>query len=432
MVAYLYTMPKIQDIHAREVLDSRGNPTVEVDVILNSGQIARASVPSGASTGEKEAIELRDGDVKRFGGKGVLKAIENIHTFIAPDLVGMDPLEQEKIDTRMMELDGTENKSHLGANAILGVSLAVLKAGALSSGKKLYVYIHDTYNQNGQYVLPVPMVNILNGGAHADNSADIQEFMVMPIGAQSMKQAVQMASEIFHALKSVLKKRGLNTNVGDEGGFAPTLDSNEDAFKVILEATTQSGYTAGKDVVLAMDAASDQFSKDGKYVLAKDNVALDSQGLIVLYEQWVSKYPIQSIEDGLNEHDSANWVQLNERLGGTVQLVGDDLIVTNPKILQQAIDGKWANAVLVKVNQIGTVTETVQTVQMAHQAGWRVIISHRSGETEDTTISDLVVGLGTGQIKTGSMSRTDRVCKYNQLMRIEEELGEKGTFYKFR
>ncbi|HLD19984.1 MAG TPA: phosphopyruvate hydratase [Patescibacteria group bacterium] len=424
-------MAKIKEVHAREILDSRGNPTVEVDVMLDSGQMTRASVPSGASTGEKEAIELRDADSKRFGGKGVLKAIENIYTLIAPDIIGMDPTEQEKVDTRMIELDGTENKSHLGANAILGVSLAVLKAGALASDKKLYEYIHDAYNPTGSYVLPMPMVNILNGGAHADNSADIQEFMIMPIGAQSMKQAVQIAGETFHALKSVLKKRGLNTNVGDEGGFAPTLDSNEDAFKVILEAITQAGYTVGKDVVLAMDAAADQFSKDGKYVLAKDHVALDSQGLIALYEQWVSTYPIQSIEDGLNEHDSMNWVQLNERLGGKVQLVGDDLIVTNPKILRQAIDEKWANAVLVKLNQIGTVTETVQTVRMAHEAGWRAIISHRSGETEDATIADLVVGLGTGQIKTGSMSRTDRVCKYNQLMRIEEELGSKGALYEF-
>ncbi|HAZ16356.1 MAG: phosphopyruvate hydratase [Candidatus Jacksonbacteria bacterium RIFCSPLOWO2_02_FULL_43_9] len=424
-------MAKIKEIHAREILDSRGNPTVEVDVVLDSGQRSRASVPSGASTGEKEAIELRDEDAKRFAGKGVLKAIENIHTLIAPDLAGMDPTEQEKIDTRMIELDGTENKSHLGANAILGVSSAVLKAGALDSEKPLYEYIHDTYNPDGAYVLPVPMVNILNGGAHADNSSDIQEFMIMPIGAQSIRQAVQMAGETFHALKSVLKKRGLNTNVGDEGGFAPTLDSNEDAFKVILEAIAQAGYEAGKDVVLAIDAASDQFSKDGTYVLSKDNLTLDSDGLIGLYEQWVSKYPMRSIEDGLNEHDSAHWVRLSERLGKTIQIVGDDLIVTNPKILRQAIDEKWANAVLVKLNQIGTVTETVQTVQMAHEAGWRAIISHRSGETEDTTIADLVVGLGTGQIKTGSMSRTDRLCKYNQLMRIEEELGSRASLYRF-
>jgi len=420
-------MAKIKEIHAREILDSRGNPTVEVDVVLDSGQRSRASVPSGASTGEKEAIELRDEDAKRFAGKGVLKAIENIHTLIAPDLAGMDPTEQEKIDTRMIELDGTENKSHLGANAILGVSSAVLKAGALDSEKPLYEYIHDTYNPDGAYVLPVPMVNILNGGAHADNSSDIQEFMIMPIGAQSIRQAVQMAGETFHALKSVLKKRGLNTNVGDEGGFAPTLDSNEDAFKVILEAIAQAGYEAGKDVVLAIDAASDQFSKDGTYVLSKDNLTLDSDGLIGLYEQWVSKYPMRSIEDGLNEHDSAHWVRLSERLGKTIQIVGDDLIVTN----RQAIDEKWANAVLVKLNQIGTVTETVQTVQMAHEAGWRAIISHRSGETEDTTIADLVVGLGTGQIKTGSMSRTDRLCKYNQLMRIEEELGSRASLYRF-
>ena len=322
-------MAKIKEIHAREILDSRGNPTVEVDVVLDSGQRSRASVPSGASTGEKEAIELRDEDAKRFAGKGVLKAIENIHTLIAPDLAGMDPTEQEKIDTRMIELDGTENKSHLGANAILGVSSAVLKAGALDSEKPLYEYIHDTYNPDGAYVLPVPMVNILNGGAHADNSSDIQEFMIMPIGAQSIRQAVQMAGETFHALKSVLKKRGLNTNVGDEGGFAPTLDSNEDAFKVILEAIAQAGYEAGKDVVLAIDAASDQFSKDGTYVLSKDNLTLDSDGLIGLYEQWVSKYPMRSIEDGLNEHDSAHWVRLSERLGKTIQIVGDDLIATD-------------------------------------------------------------------------------------------------------
>ncbi|MBT3412739.1 MAG: phosphopyruvate hydratase [Candidatus Jacksonbacteria bacterium] len=421
-------MATIKEIQSRDILDSRGNPTVEVDVLLDNGKQARASVPSGASTGEKEAIELRDNDKDHYSGKGVEKAVKNIETIIAPDLLGIDPTDQEKIDQRMIELDGTDNKEHLGANAILGVSLAALKAGAMAAEKPLYQYIHDTYNSDSDLVLPLPMVNILNGGAHADNSADIQEFMILPVAAKSMTEAVETAAEVFHALKEVLKERGLNTNVGDEGGFSPTLDSNEDAFKAILEAIEKAGFKPGEDIVLGIDAAADQFTEGDKYELKKDGLSLSSGELIDLYEKWIGMYPIATIEDGLNEHDGDNWAVMTERLGGKTQIVGDDLIVTNPKILKQAIEKKWANAVLVKVNQIGSVTETVQAVQMAKAAGWNAVISHRSGETEDTTISDLVVGLGTGQIKTGSMSRSERTSKYNQLLRIEEELKGNALF----
>ena len=421
-------MATIQEIQARDILDSRGNPTVEVDVVLDNGKQARASVPSGASTGEKEAIELRDNDKEHYGGKGVEKAVENIKKIIAPDLLGLDPTDQEKIDNRMIELDGTDNKKHLGANAILGVSLAVLKAGALAAEKPLYQYIHDTYNSDGDLLLPLPMVNILNGGAHADNSADIQEFMILPVAAKSMSEAVETAAEVFHALDGVLESRGLNTNVGDEGGFAPTLDSNEDAFKAILEAIEKAGFKPGEDVMLGIDAAADQFTEGDTYELKKDGLSLSSQELIELYEKWITAYPIASIEDGLNEHDGDNWTVMTERLGDKIQIVGDDLIVTNPKILKQAIEKKWANAVLVKVNQIGSITETVQTVQLAKAAGWNAVVSHRSGETEDTTISDLAVGLGAGQIKTGSMSRSERTSKYNQLLRIEEELKDNAVF----
>ena len=424
-------MSKISKIHAREILDSRGNPTVEVDVELESGAMGRAAVPSGASTGSKEALELRDNDENRFLGKGVLKAVENVNKIIAPALIEKEAGNQEEIDKLMIDLDGAPNKSKLGANAILGVSMAVLKASAHNSKKPLFQYIGEKFcgKQVGdEYILPVPMMNIINGGAHSDNSADLQEFMIMPIGAPNFKTALKMGAEVFHNLKKVLKKKGLNTNVGDEGGFAPILSSNKEGFELIMEAIKIAGYESGKDVMLAIDAASSEFYKNGKYILKKDNLELNSEEMIAYYEKLVNDYPIISIEDGLSEYDWDSWKLLNEKLGKKIQLVGDDLFVTNPEIIQKGINDRAANSVLIKVNQIGTISETIKAVKMAQAVGWTAVISHRSGETEDTIIADLAVGLSAGQIKTGSLSRTDRVAKYNQLLRIEEILGDKAKF----
>ncbi len=428
-------MSRIKTIHAREILDSRGNPTVEVDVMLSDGALGRAAVPSGASTGKKEALELRDGDAKRFGGKGVLKAVGHVNTLIAKALKGKDPRDQEAVDHIMLRLDGTPNKANLGANAILGVSMAVMKAAAVSARLPLWQYIQKKYRpKQKRVIMPTPMMNILNGGAHASDSSDFQEFMILPVGAKNFSHAIQMGSEVFHALKGVLKKRGENTNVGDEGGFAPTLPSNHAALDVIMEAIEHAGYKPGKDIVLGMDAAADQFYKNGTYHLKRDRKTLSAKALIDLYEQWVSKYPLATLEDGLAEDDWDNWKLLNAKLGKKIQLVGDDLFVTNTEILRKGIGlvltpkDDIANAILIKLNQIGTVTETVEAVNVASEAGWKSIVSHRSGETEDTTIAHLVVGLGTGQIKTGSLSRSDRVGKYNELMRIEEAVGKKAVY----
>ena len=422
-------MTEIVDIHAREILDSRGNPTVEVDVVLEDGALGRAAVPSGASTGEFEAIELRDGDANRYGGKGVRGAVQNVNELIAPDLEGYDARDQVMIDNRLIELDGTENKEKLGANATLGVSMAVARAAAASLGVPLYRYLGGSH----ACVLPVPMMNILNGGQHADNSVDLQEFMVMPYGAESFHQALQMGAEVFHALKKVLKEKGYNTAVGDEGGFAPDLKSNEEAIEVIIEAIGKAGYEPGKDIFLALDPASSSFyGKDakgrgieapGRYVLASEDRNLSAEEMVDFYASWCEKYPICSIEDGLAEEDWAGWKILTDRLGDKVQLVGDDLFVTNTKRLARGIKEGSANSILIKVNQIGTMTETCEAINMAHRNGWTSVVSHRSGETEDTTIADLCVAMNTGQIKTGSACRSERVAKYNQLLRIEEELG---------
>ncbi|MGI6557943.1 MAG: phosphopyruvate hydratase [Limnochordia bacterium] len=413
-------MTVIEDVHGREILDSRGNPTVEVEVILADGSVGRAAVPSGASTGAFEAVELRDGDGDRYNGKGVLKAVANVNEVIAPEIVGMDATDQLGIDSRMLELDGTDNKKNLGANAILGVSLAVAKAAAASVGLPLYQYIGGVNAK----VLPVPMMNILNGGKHADNNVDIQEFMVMPIGAESFRQCLQMGTEVFHSLRKVLQGLGLNTAVGDEGGFAPDLKSNEQAIEVILEAIEKAGYRPGEDVALALDVASTELFQDGKYVFAGEGVERDTDAMIAFYDELVGKYPIISIEDPLSEDEWEGWHKLTERLGGKVQLVGDDLFVTNTKRLSRGIEMGVANSILVKVNQIGTLTETLDAIEMAKRAGYTSVISHRSGETEDTTIADIAVATNAGQIKTGAPSRTDRVAKYNQLLRIEEELAE--------
>jgi enolase len=414
----------IKEICAREVIDSRGNPTVEADVILDSGVLGRASVPSGASTGSREAIELRDGDKKRYGGKGVLKADNNVNTEIRTALIGQDASQQALIDNTMIELDGTPNKARLGANATLAVSMAVARASAIEAGQSLYKYL----NADGGWTLPVPMMNIINGGSHADNSVDIQEFMVVPVGAPSISEAIRYGCEIFHALKKVLSDKGLNTSVGDEGGFAPDLSSNEEAIEVILEAVRIAGFQAGKDIFIAIDAASSEFYKDGKYVLASENREMDAGEFVDYLAGWVDKYPIISIEDGLDESDWDGWAILSERLGKRVQLVGDDLFVTNTKILKQGIDKDIANSILIKVNQIGTLTETMAAISMAKEASYTAVISHRSGETEDTTIADIAVATSAGQIKTGSLSRTDRVAKYNQLLRIEQELGDKAVY----
>ena len=409
----------IEKVYAREILDSRGNPTVEVDIYKKSGHLGRAAVPSGASTGEYEAIELRDMDSKRYLGKGVRKALNNVNSIISEAIIGLDVTKQEEVDNMMIKLDGTENKSRLGANAILGVSLAIAHASAKVSNTPLY----RTFSNNDKFLLPIPMMNILNGGSHANNSVDIQEFMIMPISGNTFSETLRMGTEVFHELKSVLNSKGMNTAVGDEGGFAPNLSSNEEAIEVILESIIKRGLKPGKDILLALDVAASELYKNGLYNLASEDKKLETSEMITYLSKLVKDYPIISIEDGLDENDWEGWSQLNLEIGTDVQIVGDDLTVTNIKRLQRSIDEKSMNAILIKLNQIGTVTETIQTIKMAKKAGFGVVISHRSGETEDTTISDLAVGMATGQIKTGSASRTDRVCKYNQLLRIEEELG---------
>jgi len=415
---------KIKEIHAREIIDSRGNPTVEADVTLESGIIGRAAVPSGASTGSREAIELRDGDNNRYLGKGVKKAVANVNGEIRSAILGKDCAEQAILDQIMIDLDGTPNKARLGANAILSVSLAAAKAAALAKGLPLYQYLGG----DSAVTMPVPMMNIINGGSHADNSVDLQEFMILPVGAPSLAEALRYGAEVFHNLKKVLHSRGMNTAVGDEGGFAPDLPSNEAAIEVILEAVEKAGYKPGQDIFIGIDAASSEFYKDGKYVLASENKNLSSEEFTEVLAGWVDKYPILSIEDGMDENDWDGWATLTNRLGGKIQLVGDDLFVTNTQIFQQGIEKKIANSILIKVNQIGTLTETLAAITMAKKAGYTAVISHRSGETEDATIADLAVATGVGQIKTGSMSRSDRIAKYNQLLRIEEQLGGKAVY----
>ncbi|HYE37463.1 phosphopyruvate hydratase [Methylocaldum sp.] len=417
-------MSKITEVRAHEVLDSRGNPTVAVEVMLESGAIGSAMVPSGASTGTREAIELRDGDKARYLGKGVLKAVENVKTAIRPAVLGMDADDQAAVDRKMIELDGTENKGCLGANAILGVSLATAHAAANHARKPLYAYL----NRSGEFLLPVPMMNIINGGAHADNSVDMQEFMILPVGAPSFREALRYGAEVFHALKKVLAEQGLGTGVGDEGGFAPNLPSNESAIGVILEAIERAGYQAGKDIYLGLDVASSEFYQDGVYSLESEGKRFNSDEFASYLAAWVEKYPIITIEDGMAENDWHGWGILTDRLGQRIQLVGDDLFVTNPAILKQGIEAKIANSILIKVNQIGTLTETLEAIAIAHQAGYTSVVSHRSGETEDTTIADLAVATCSGQIKTGSLSRSDRVAKYNRLLKIEEQLGDKARY----
>jgi len=418
-------MSTIIDVHGRQVLDSRGNPTVEVEVHLESGARGRAIVPSGASTGTREAVELRDGDPKRYLGKGVTKAVRNVNRVIGPKLIGFDATEQAFIDQMMIELDGTENKKRLGANAILGVSLAVARSAADRCGLPLYQYLGGV----GARTIPVPMLNILNGGSHADNNVDIQEFMVMPVGAKSFSEALRMGVETFHHLKKVLKKKGLNTNVGDEGGFAPLLRSNAEAIEVILEAIGKAGYKPGKEICIALDPAASEFFVKGKYHFRKsDGSKRSPEGMVKYYEGLCRQYPILSIEDGFAEDDWKGWKLFTQSMGKKIQIVGDDVFVTNPKILRKGIEQGIANSVLIKLNQIGTVSETIDAVEMAKRAGWTAVVSHRSGESEDSTIADFVVALNTGQIKTGSASRTDRLAKYNQLLRIEEELGHAGRF----
>ncbi|HID44922.1 MAG TPA: phosphopyruvate hydratase [Chromatiaceae bacterium] len=416
-------MSEIISVRAREILDSRGNPTIEADVYTADGAMGRAVAPSGASTGSREALELRDGDTQRYGGKGVLQAVENVNTLIRDVVSGMDVADQAALDQRMIELDGTENKTKLGANAILSVSLAAAHAAAQENEQPLYEYLGGE-----EMRLPVPMMNIINGGAHADNSVDLQEFMILPVGAPSIREAVRYGAEVFHALQSVLGKRGLATTVGDEGGFAPNLSSNEEAIEVILEAIEKAGYKAGEDIYLGLDAASSEFYKDGKYHLASEKRSFDSAGFSEYLANWVRQYPIISIEDGMDESDWDGWKLHTEMLGDKVQLVGDDLFVTNTRILKEGIDKGIANSILIKFNQIGTLSETLQAITMAKQAGYSAVISHRSGETEDTTIADLAVATNTGQIKTGSLSRSDRVAKYNQLMRIEDQLGDSAAY----
>lgn len=416
-------MSLIKQIKARQIIDSRGNPTVEADVILEDGSKGRAASPSGASTGSREAIELRDGDKSKFMGKGVLTAVNNVNTEIAPALIGKNAFNQAEIDQIMIDLDGTYNKARLGANAILAVSMAVAKAAANSKGVELFEYL-----KTDEYRMPVPMMNIINGGEHADNSVDFQEFMIMPVGAPSFSEAIRYGAEVFHTLKNVLAAKGYNTAVGDEGGFAPDLKSNEEAITVILEAIEKAGYKAGEDIMIALDVASSELYKDGKYVLAAENRSLTREELVEFYADWCAKYPIISIEDGFDESDWDGFKMQTERMGKTVQLVGDDLFVTNSKILKEGIEKGIANSILIKVNQIGTLTETLDAIQMAKDAGYTAVISHRSGETEDATIADIAVATGAGQIKTGSMSRSDRIAKYNQLLRIEEQLGDKAVY----
>jgi len=414
----------ISDIFAREILDSRGNPTIEVETILECGAIGRASVPSGASTGAFEAVELRDVNEKRYMGKGVRTAVENVNNIIAPEVVEMDAINQREIDQLMIEIDGTENKGRLGANAILGVSLSIAKAAALACDLPLYKYIGGV----NSYVLPVPMMNILNGGKHADNTVDLQEFLIMPLGVDSFREALRICAEIFHTLKSVLKKDGMSTSVGDEGGFAPNLKTNEDAIKYIIKAIIEAGYNPGKDVYIALDPAATEFFKEGKYFLSGEGKVLKPEEMVEYYESIVAKYPIISIEDGMAEEDWDGWKLLTEKLGEKIQIIGDDVFVTNTKRLNKGIKMGVANSILIKVNQIGTLSETLDAVEMAKRAGYTAVISHRSGETEDTTIADIVVGVNAGQIKTGAPSRTDRVAKYNQLLRIEEELGSEAKY----
>jgi enolase len=417
-------MTEIVDLKARQIMDSRGNPTVEVDVYLACGAMGRAAVPSGASTGKREALELRDKRSKRFGGKGVTRAVKNVLSVIAPAVRGMDAADQVALDKHMIALDGTTNKAKLGANAILGVSMAAARAAADAYGLPLYRYLGGI---NARY-LPIPMMNIINGGMHAANNLDIQEFMIIPFGAKTFAEAVQMAAETFHHLKSIFKEKKLNTSVGDEGGFAPDLESNEEAIKFILTAIKNAGYKAGKDIGIGLDAAANEFYKNGKYVLASEKKRLTAAKMVDYYEDLIGRYPIVSLEDGLAEDDWDGWKLMTDRLEGAVQLVGDDIFVTNPKIFAKGIEQGIANSILIKLNQIGTVTETLNTIQMAEQVGYTTVVSHRSGETEDTFIADLVVGVNGGQIKSGSMSRSDRLSKYNQLMRIEEELGEAAMF----
>ncbi|MCX5711001.1 MAG: phosphopyruvate hydratase [Candidatus Omnitrophica bacterium] len=414
-------MAKIKKVLGREILDSRGNPTVEVDVILDNGILGRAAVPSGASTGDNEALELRDGDKKRYLGKGVTKAVNNVNTVIASKIKGFAP-DFEKVDQALIKLDGTEYKSNLGANAILGVSMAVAKAAALTKKQPLYRFLGGEKAN----ILPVPQMNILNGGMHADNNLDIQEFMIMPVGAPNFRECLRSATEVFHNLKSLLKSKKLSTSVGDEGGFAPNLTSNQEALDLIVQAIEKAGYKPGKDVYLALDSAASSFCKDGKYTF--ENSQKNSDDLISIYASWLSKYPILSIEDGLSEHDWTGWKKMTSELGPKLQLVGDDIFVTNPKIFKKGIAEKIGNAILIKVNQIGSLSETLEAINIAKKNKYNAVISHRSGETEDTTIAHLAVATGVGQIKTGSLSRTDRICKYNELLRIEEELGEKAVY----
>ena len=422
---------RIAAVRARQILDSRGNPTVEADVVLESGTLGRAAVPSGASTGEHEALELRDAEQSRYLGKGVLKAVENIRTTLAQAVMGMDAADQRALDRRMLEADGTPNKGKLGANAILAVSMAAARAAAAAAGQPLYRYLARYSSDPSASTLPVPMMNILNGGAHADNSVDVQEFMVMPLGAASFGEALRTGVEVFHQLKAVLKKRGYSTAVGDEGGFAPNLRSNEEAIEVVLEAIAAAGYRPGEQVAIALDPAASEFydRASGRYVFKKsDRSARTPEKMVEFWADWVRQFPIVSLEDGMSEDDWPGWKLLTKELGSKVQLVGDDIFVTNPKIFARGIAEKIANAILIKLNQIGTVTETIEAIEMARQAGYRAVVSHRSGETEDTFIADFVVAMGTGQIKTGSASRTDRIAKYNQLLRIEEELGAQARY----
>ena len=427
-------MSAIVDVVAREILESRGNPTVEADVLLESGVMGRAAVPSGASTGSREAIELRDGDKARFLGKGVLKAVENVNTEISEAIIGLDAEEQAFIDRSLIELDGTDNKSRLGANATLAVSMAVAKAAAEEAGLPLYRY----FGGSGPMSMPVPMMNVINGGAHANNNLDIQEFMILPVGAQSFREALRCGAEVFHNLKKLVDKKGYPTTVGDEGGFAPNVAGNDEAIELILKAIEAAGYTPGQDVVLGLDCAASEFFKNGKYILGSEKLELDSAGMVDYLATLAGKYPIISIEDGMAEGDWEGWISLTSKIGKNIQIVGDDLFVTNPKILKEGIQRGAANAILIKVNQIGTLTETFAAVEMAKRAGWTNVISHRSGETEDSTIADIAVGLNAGQIKTGSLSRSDRIAKYNQLLRIEEDLGDTvvypglGAFYNLR
>ncbi|QXP84924.1 phosphopyruvate hydratase [Methylococcus sp. Mc7] len=417
-------MSKIVDILAREILDSRGNPTIQAEVILDSGAEGSAMVPSGASTGAREAIELRDGDKSRYGGKGVLKAVENVRGPIKAALAGFDAADQAAIDRRMIELDGSDNKGVLGANAILAVSLAAARAAAADAKKPLYAYL----NRSGEFLLPVPMMNIINGGAHADNSIDMQEFMILPVGAPSFREALRYGAEVFHALKKVLSERGLATGVGDEGGFAPNLPSNEAAIGIILEAVEKAGYRPGEDICLGLDVASSEFYADGIYTLASEGKQFTSEEFSDYLAAWVDKYPIVSIEDGMAENDWHGWGIHTDKLGRRIQLVGDDLFVTNPAILSQGIEARIANSILIKVNQIGTLTETLEAIRIAGEAGYTSVVSHRSGETEDSTIADIAVATCAGQIKTGSLSRSDRIAKYNRLLKIEEELGEAARY----